>query len=79
MDEEYSIPDMETIFHNLHGASYFGRIDLSDAYYQIEFDEKKYMHNQHISEIVEYVPTNSGIEKLFFIHPELHRINTQKS
>ena len=34
-----SNPDMETIFHNLHGASYFGKIDLSDAYYQIELDE----------------------------------------
>ena len=39
MDEDYPIPDMETIFHNLHGASYFGKIDLSDAYYQIELDE----------------------------------------
>ena len=26
-------------FNNLHGASYFGKIDLSDAYYQIELDE----------------------------------------
>ena len=39
MDDGYPIPDMETIFHNLHGASYFGKIDLSDAYYQIELDE----------------------------------------
>ena len=39
MDEDYPIQDMETIFHNLHGASYFGKIDLSDAYYQIELDE----------------------------------------
>ena len=39
MDEDYPIPDMETIFHNLHGASYFGKIDLSDAYFQIELDE----------------------------------------
>ena len=39
MDEDYPIPDMETIFHYLHGASYFGKIDLSDAYYQIELDE----------------------------------------
>ena len=38
MDEGYPIPDMETIFHNLHGASYFGKIDLSDAYHQIEID-----------------------------------------
>ena len=40
MDEDYRIPDMETIFHNLHGASYFGKINLSDAYYQIELDEE---------------------------------------
>ena len=40
MDEDYPIPDMEMIFHNLHGASYFGKIDLSDAYYQIELDEE---------------------------------------
>ena len=39
MDEDYPIPDMETIFHNLHGASYFGKIDLSDEYYQFELDE----------------------------------------
>ena len=26
MDEDYPIPDMETIFHNLHGASYFGKM-----------------------------------------------------
>ena len=31
---------METIFHNLHGASYFGKIDHSDASYQIELDEE---------------------------------------
>ena len=40
MDEDYPIPDMETIFQNLHGASYLGKIDLSDAYYQIELDEE---------------------------------------
>ena len=40
MDEDYPIPDMETIFHNLHGAPYFGKTDLSDAYYQIELDEE---------------------------------------
>ena len=39
MDEYYPIPDMETIFHNLHGASYFRKVNLSDAYYQIELDE----------------------------------------
>ena len=39
MDEDYPIPYMQTIFYNLHWASYFGKIDLSDAYYQIELDE----------------------------------------
>ena len=39
MDEDYPIPDMETIFHNLQGASYFGKIDLSNAFYQVELDE----------------------------------------
>ena len=38
MNEDYPIPDMETIFHNLHGASYFGKIDISDVYYQSELD-----------------------------------------
>ena len=40
MDEVYPIPDMETIFHNLHGASYVGKIDLSDAYYHLELDKE---------------------------------------
>ena len=31
MDEDFPLPDMDTIFHNLHGAPYFGKIDLSDA------------------------------------------------
>ena len=40
IDEDYPIPDMETIFHNLHGASYFGKIDLSDAYYHYDLDKQ---------------------------------------
>ena len=40
MDKDYTIPDIETIFHNLHGASNFGKISLSDAEYQIEIDEE---------------------------------------
>ena len=31
---------MKTIFHNLHGVSNFGKIDLPDTYYQIEYDEE---------------------------------------
>ena len=41
--------------------------------------DKRYMHNQHISGTVQDVPTTSGIEKLFFNLPELHRINTQRN
>ena len=40
MDEDYPIPDMETIFHKPHGASYFGKTDFSDVYNQIELDEE---------------------------------------
>ena len=40
MDEDYPIPDIETIFHNLHGPRSLAKIDLSDAYYQIELDEE---------------------------------------
>ena len=40
MDEDYPIPDIDTTFHNLYGASYFGKIDLWDAYYQTELDEE---------------------------------------
>ena len=78
MDEDYPIPDMETIFHNLHGASYFGKIDLSDAYYQIELDEEA-KDICTISTSQGDVPTTSGIEKLFCNLPELHRINTQRN
>ena len=40
MDKDYLIPDIKTIVHNLNGASYLGKFDLSDAYYQIELDEE---------------------------------------
>ena len=40
MNDDFPMPDIETIFHNLHGASYFGKINLSDTYYQIEFDDE---------------------------------------
>ena len=51
MDEDYSIPDMEKIFRNLHGASYFGKIDVSDNYFQIELDEEaKYICTTNTSQ-----------------------------
>ena len=37
------------------------------------------MRNQHISGTVQAVPPFSGVEKLSFNHPELHRINTQRN
>ena len=40
MDEVYPIPDMATVFHILHGVSYFDKIDLSGAHYQIQLDEE---------------------------------------
>ena len=71
MDEDYPIPDMETIFHKLHGASYFGKIDLSDAYYQIELDEeaKDICTIRDCSRCADYL---RGL-------PEMHRINTQRN
>ena len=40
VDEDYPMQDMDMIFDNLHVASYFGKIDLSDTYYQIELDDE---------------------------------------
>ena len=56
MDEDYPIPDMETIFHNLHEASYYGKIDLLDAYYQIEFDEE--------AKVICTINTSQGVFKI---------------
>ena len=55
MDEDYPIPEMETIFHNLHAAPYFGKIDLSDAYYQIELDERQSTHLRDCSRCADYL------------------------
>ena len=38
-DEDYPISDIRTIFHNLQGNSYFGKLYLSDAYCQCELHE----------------------------------------
>ena len=77
MDEDYPVPYMETIFHNLYGASYFGKIDLSDAYYQNELeDEAKYICK---------INTSQGLFKMCRLpqglknSSELHRINTQRN
>ena len=48
---------METIFHDLHGASYIGKIDLSNAYYQIELDEE--------AKDICTINTSQGLFKMF--------------
>ena len=40
MDEDYPMPDMETILHYPYGASYIGKNGLSDAKYQTELDDE---------------------------------------
>lgn len=37
--ESYPLPEMETMFEKLHGAKFFAKVDLSDAYWQIELEE----------------------------------------
>ena len=38
MTEDYPLPDMETLFHELEGSKFHVKIDLSYAYYQIMLD-----------------------------------------
>ncbi|PAA93146.1 hypothetical protein BOX15_Mlig023152g1 [Macrostomum lignano] len=38
-NDTYPIPEMETIFSEIAGMSHFSKLDLSDAYLQIELDE----------------------------------------
>ena len=64
MDEDYPIPDMETRFHNIHGASCLGKIDLCDDYYQSELDDDaKKMYTGQIPWIVQDVQASSGLKK----------------
>ena len=39
MTEDYPLPDMETLFHELEGSKFYVKIDLSSAYYQIMLDD----------------------------------------
>ena len=80
-DEEYPIPDMEATFHNLLGASYFGKIDLSDAYYQRELDEdaNEQVYNQHIARIVQDVQASSELEKICIHLQKLLRVKSQNN
>ena len=70
MDDDYPIPEVNTIFHSPHGASYFGKIEISDAYYQIEMDEDAKEKNT--------INTTQGLFKICGL-PELHRVNSQRN
>ena len=39
MTEDYPLPDMETLFHELKGSKFYVKIDSSSAYYQIMLDD----------------------------------------
>ena len=39
MTEDYPLPEMETLFHELEGSKFYVKIDLSAAYYQIMLDD----------------------------------------
>ena len=56
MTEAYLLPDIETIFHKLHGAKFFAKIDLSSAYYQIKLDKA----SQDVSTII----TSQGLYRV---------------
>ena len=39
MTEDYLLPDMETLFHELEGSKFYVKIASSSAYYQIMLDD----------------------------------------
>ena len=39
MTDDYPLPDMETLFHELEGSKFYVKIDISSAYYQILLDD----------------------------------------
>ena len=49
MDDDYPIPGIHTEHQNLHWASCFAKLDLSDTYFQKELveDAKKYVQSTH--------------------------------
>ena len=77
MDEDYTIPDIETIFHNPHGASYFEKKWLLRHLSNCTWRRcKRHIHNQGLFVMCR---KPKGWGKLFFNLPELHRINTQRN
>ena len=41
-DHHYPLPNPDGIFNKLNGGKIFSKIDLSDAYLQIEVDEESF-------------------------------------
>ena len=78
MDEDYPIQVMKTIFHNLHGASYFTLAKLTSQMPTIKLNltkrQKIYAQSTHLRDYLrcaDYL----GIEELVFNLPKLHRIS----
>ena len=46
MDEDCPIPDMETIFHNLHGASYFAKLTSQMPTIKLNLTKKQKIYAQ---------------------------------
>ena len=66
IDEDNSLSDTQTVFHNLHGVKFFGKIDLSDAYNPIALDdEAKNVLNQHPEGAFQDVSTTSSLGEHF--------------
>jgi hypothetical protein len=51
--ETYPLPHQETIFSKLDGARYFAKIDLSNAYWQIELDDE--------AKVISVINTSGGL------------------
>ena len=50
--EEYPLPRIDDIFNNLAGGKKFTKIDLRQAYHQMEVEEESQPDSQHPSRIV---------------------------
>ncbi|VDO89568.1 unnamed protein product [Haemonchus placei] len=44
---QYPLPKPDDLFHMLHGGKKFSKVDLSDAYMQVELEESSRDYHQH--------------------------------
>ena len=47
-DEDYPVPDIETIFHNLHGASYFKKLTFQMPIIKLNLTQKIHAQSTHL-------------------------------